>query len=189
MFNRTISTKFFAQDARYKEFLTADVRRFSQIGIRTFHRRDAEYAEEIPFAQSGDDDWAKTYGSNLRNVFVCCRLPTNKNLILWASAVSFVSLPSCTSRPSWSNRLSPRRARRSRSLDHCSCQERKGHKDCFALSAFSVVKFSLRPILAIPSTSLRTCFASLRESSFSRFRNPRFNGKFQISLPRASLEC
>jgi len=59
-------------------------RRFTQIMIRTFHRKDAEYAEEIPFAQSGDDDWAKTYSSNLRNVFVFRRLPTNKNLILYA---------------------------------------------------------------------------------------------------------
>ncbi len=52
--------------------------------IRTFHRRDAEYAEEIPFAQSGDDDWAKTYSSDLKNVFVCRRLPTNRHLILCA---------------------------------------------------------------------------------------------------------
>ncbi len=50
--------------------------------IRTFHRRDTEYAEQIPFAQSGDDDWAKAYSSNFSNVFVCRRLPTNKNLIL-----------------------------------------------------------------------------------------------------------
>ena len=64
--------------------LTADSRRFSQIRIRRFHRRDAEYAEQIPFAQSGDDDWAKAYSSNLSNVFVCRRLPTNKNLILCA---------------------------------------------------------------------------------------------------------
>ncbi len=42
-----------------KRVLTADFRRLSQIKIRTFHRRDAEYAEKIPFAQSGDDDWAK----------------------------------------------------------------------------------------------------------------------------------
>jgi len=27
--------------------------------ISTIHRRDAEYAEEILIAQSGDDDWAK----------------------------------------------------------------------------------------------------------------------------------
>ncbi len=39
--------------------------------------RRAEYAEEVLFAQSGDDDWAKTYSSNLSNVFVCRRLPTN----------------------------------------------------------------------------------------------------------------
>ncbi len=64
--------------------LTADSRRFTQIRIRRFHRRDAEYAEQIPFAQSGDDDWAKAYSSNLSNVFVCRRLPTNKNLILCA---------------------------------------------------------------------------------------------------------
>ncbi len=54
------------------------------IRIRTFHRRDAEHAEEIPFAQLGDDDWAKTYSSNLKNVFVCRRLPTNKKLSLCA---------------------------------------------------------------------------------------------------------
>ena len=70
--------------------LTADFRRFSQIRIRTFHRRDAEYAEEILFAQSGDDDWAKTYSSDLKNVFVCRRLPTNKNLILCALCASAV---------------------------------------------------------------------------------------------------
>jgi len=30
------------------------------MGIRTFHRRDAEYAKKRHFfAQSGDDDWAK----------------------------------------------------------------------------------------------------------------------------------
>ncbi len=39
--------------------LTADFRQLSQIRIRTFHRRDAEYAEVRIFAQSGDDDWAK----------------------------------------------------------------------------------------------------------------------------------
>ncbi len=71
--------------------LTADFRRLSQIRIRTFHRRDAEYAEEIPFAQSGEDDWAKTFSSNLKNVFVCRRLPTNKNLILCALCVSAVN--------------------------------------------------------------------------------------------------
>jgi len=70
--------------------LTADSRRFTQIRIRRFHRRDAEYAEQIPFAQSGDDEWAKAYSSNLSNVFVCRRLPTNKNLILCASAVIFL---------------------------------------------------------------------------------------------------
>jgi len=64
--------------------LTDDSRRFTQIRIRTFHRRDAEFAEEIPFAQSGDDDWAKAYSSNLSNVFVCRRLPTNKKLVLCA---------------------------------------------------------------------------------------------------------
>jgi len=74
MFNR-----FFR--AKAPRILTADFRRFSQIRIRTFHRRDAE---EIPFAQSGDDDWAKPYSSNLSNVFVCRRLPTNKKLILCA---------------------------------------------------------------------------------------------------------
>ena len=72
------------ENARCKESLTADLRRFSQKMIRPFHRRDAEYAEEIPFAQSGDDDWAKTFSSDLRNVFVCRRLPTNKRLILSA---------------------------------------------------------------------------------------------------------
>jgi len=91
MFNRTTSPEFIAprrQDR--KELLTADFRRLSQIWIRTFHRRDAEYAEEIPFAQSGDDDWAKTYRSNLSNVFVCRRLPTNKKLILCALCASAV---------------------------------------------------------------------------------------------------
>ena len=39
--------------------LTADLRRLSQIRIRTFHRRDAKYAEGRVFAQTGDDDWAK----------------------------------------------------------------------------------------------------------------------------------
>jgi hypothetical protein len=73
------------------ENLTADFRRFSQIRIQTFHRRDAEYAEEIPFAQSGDDDWAKSYNSDLSNVFVCRRLPTNKKLILCALCASAVS--------------------------------------------------------------------------------------------------
>ena len=70
--------------------LTADSRRFTQIRNRRFHRRDAEYAEQIPFAQSGDDDWAKAYSSNLSNVFVCRRLPTNKNLILCALCASAV---------------------------------------------------------------------------------------------------
>ncbi len=70
--------------------LTADSRRLTQIRIRRFHRRDAEYAEEIPFAQSGDDDWAKTYSSNLSNVFVCRRLPTNILCALFASAVIFL---------------------------------------------------------------------------------------------------
>ncbi len=46
-------------EPRRKELLTADSRRFPQIRIRTFHRRDAEYAEGRIIAQSGDDDWAK----------------------------------------------------------------------------------------------------------------------------------
>lgn len=72
--------------------------------MRRFHSRDAEYAEESPFAQSGDGDWAKTFNFNLRSVkhhlpksrlimpskilvrslstiekfLVCRRLPTNK---------------------------------------------------------------------------------------------------------------
>ena len=75
MFSRTTSTKL-----HFFKNITADFRRLSQIVIRTFHRRDAKYAEEIPFAQSGDDDWAKTFSSNLRNVFVCRRLPTNKKV-------------------------------------------------------------------------------------------------------------
>ncbi len=70
MFNRTNSTKIFAPrlrqrtdqplaERRRKDFLTADSRKFTQTRIRTFHRRDAEYAEGRIFAQSGDDDWAK----------------------------------------------------------------------------------------------------------------------------------
>ncbi len=101
MFNRRTSTEFFAPKLHQRtdqplaelsrqRILTADFRRYSQIRIRTFHRRDAEYAEEIPFAQSGDDDWAKTYSSNSSNVFVCRRLPTNKNLILCAFCASAV---------------------------------------------------------------------------------------------------
>ncbi len=90
MFNRTTSRKFFAPRRKVQRVLTADFRRYSQIRIRTIHRRDAEYAEEIPFAQSGDDDWAKTFSSNLRNVFVCRRLPTNKKLILCALCASAV---------------------------------------------------------------------------------------------------
>ena len=102
MFNRITSIKFFAPRLRQrtyqtlakprcKELLTADSRRFAQIRIRTFHRRDAEYAEGRIIAQSGDDDWAKAYNSNLSNVFVCRRLPTNKKLILCALCVSAVN--------------------------------------------------------------------------------------------------
>ncbi len=72
------------------KIFAADFCRFSQIRNRTIHRRDAEYAEEIPFAQSGDDDWAKTFSSNLKNIFVCRRLPTNKKLILCVLCVSAV---------------------------------------------------------------------------------------------------
>jgi len=91
MFNKMTSTKCFAPSRQAcRELFTADFRRLTQIRIRTFHRRDAEYAEEIPFAQSGDDDWAKNYSSNLRNVFVCRRLPTNKKLILCALCASAV---------------------------------------------------------------------------------------------------
>jgi len=46
-------------EPRLKELLTADSRRFAQIKIRRFHRRDAEYTEVRIFAQSGDDVWAK----------------------------------------------------------------------------------------------------------------------------------
>ncbi len=70
--------------------LTVDFRRFPQIRIRTFHRRDAEYGKGRFFAQSGDNDWAKAYSSNLSNVFVCRRLPTNKKLILCALCASAV---------------------------------------------------------------------------------------------------
>ncbi len=73
-----------------KTLLNADFRRLSQISIRRFHRRDAENAKGRIFAQSGDDDWAKTYSSNSSNVFVCRRLPTNKNLILYALCASAV---------------------------------------------------------------------------------------------------
>ncbi len=60
--------------------LTADFRRLSPIRIRTFHRRDAEYAEEIPFAQSGDDDWAKSYSSNLSHVFCLSSSPDKQKI-------------------------------------------------------------------------------------------------------------
>jgi len=52
--------------------------------------RRAKYAEEIRFAQSGDDDWAKGFSLKLSNVFVCRRFPTNKNLILCALCASAV---------------------------------------------------------------------------------------------------
>jgi len=90
VFNRRISTKYFAAKRKVQRIFN---RRFSPIIAdkdSDLHRRDAEYAEEIPFAQSGDDDWAKTYSSNLSNVFVCRRLPTNKNLILCALCASAV---------------------------------------------------------------------------------------------------
>ncbi len=90
MLNRTTSRKLFAPKRKVQRILTADFRRLSQMRIRTFHRRDAEYAEEIPFAESGDDDWAKTYSSDLKNVFVCRCLPTNKKLILCALCASAV---------------------------------------------------------------------------------------------------
>ncbi len=88
--------RFSRQDAKAQRVLIVDFHRFSQIGSRIFHRRDAEYAKGRIFAQSGDDDWAKTFSSNLRNVFVCRRLPTNKKLILCAlcaSAVRFLKNP------------------------------------------------------------------------------------------------
>jgi hypothetical protein len=77
--------------------LTADFRRLSQIGIRTFHRRDAEYAEEIPFAQSGDDDWANTFSSNLRNVLLSSS-PNKQKLTLCGKFLKgFLSVSICVS--------------------------------------------------------------------------------------------
>ncbi len=76
--------RIYADRNRRRTFLTADPRRLPQIRIRIFHRRDAEYAKKSLLAQSGDDDWAKTSSSNLKNVFVCRRLPTNKHLIFSA---------------------------------------------------------------------------------------------------------
>ncbi len=73
-----------------KEFLTAYFRRLSQIRIRHFTAETQSTLREEIFAQSGDDDWAKTYISNLSNVFVCRRLPTNKKLILCALCASAV---------------------------------------------------------------------------------------------------
>jgi len=89
-------------------------KKFCPIGRRQLGKRPDLYADKL--------------------LFVVVSRQTKKEFSA-PSAVSFVSLPSCTSRPSWSIILSPRRARRSRSLDHCSCQERKGHKDCFTPSA------------------------------------------------------
>ncbi len=111
MFNRTTSTEFITPrlrqrtdqpqpkadrpqvdlaEPRCKDFLTADSRRLSQIRIRKFHRRDAEYAEENPFCPIGRRRLGKTYSSNLSHVFVCRRLPTNKKLILCALCASAV---------------------------------------------------------------------------------------------------
>ncbi len=94
IFKRTTSRKFFAPRRQVQRVLTADFRRLSQIRIRKLHRRDAEYAEEIPFAQSGDDDWAQLTALIWGMFFVCRRFPTNKKLILCAlcaSAVIFLS--------------------------------------------------------------------------------------------------
>jgi len=90
VFNRRISTKYFAPKRKVQRIFN---RRFLPIIAdkdSDLHRRDVEYAEEIPFAQSGDDDWAKPHSSNLRNVFVCRCLPTNKNSILCALCASAV---------------------------------------------------------------------------------------------------
>jgi hypothetical protein len=63
-----------------KRDLTADFRRLSQIRIRTFHRRDAEYAKGRIFAQSGDDDWAKGFCLNAdKFLFVVVSRQTKKD--------------------------------------------------------------------------------------------------------------
>jgi len=196
MFNRTASPKIFVPsrqarkelDESLPNNLTADFRRLSQVRIRTLHCRDAEYAEEIPFAQSGDDDWAKTFSSDLSNVFVCRRLLTNKNLILCAL---------CPSTSSGS---------RAQSRDASAVIFIKGFLSLsicvnLRLVAFDALRFALSALLP---AGFASCFASSRspcgvlalvetsqlgravtpqgESSFPRFRKPKFNRKFQIFL-------
>jgi len=69
--------------------LTADQRRFTQIRIGRFHRRDAKYAEVRIFAQSGDDDWAKPKGfKGDMFLFVVVSRQTKKE-ILCVSAVNY----------------------------------------------------------------------------------------------------
>jgi hypothetical protein len=87
-----------------KRVLTADFRRLSQIKIRAFHRKDAEYAEKIPFAQSGDDDWTKDLVfKRAMFLFVVVSRQTKNEILctLRASAVialkGFLSVSICVS--------------------------------------------------------------------------------------------
>jgi len=113
-------------EPRRRELLTADPRRFTQIRIRRFHRRDAEYAEGRIFAQSGDDDWAK-------------ELLFKRGMFLFV-VVSRQTKKAISLRP-------------------------------LRLCGYILEEFFF----------LRT-WRALRESSFSRFRNPTLNQKFQICL-------
>ena len=107
--NRTSSIKIFAPKLRQRtdqplaeprpqintdeslsNNLTADYRRFSQIRIRTFHRRDAEYAKGRIFAQSGDDDWAKRFYLNAdKFLFVVVSRQTKKAILCALCGDSF----------------------------------------------------------------------------------------------------
>jgi hypothetical protein len=82
-----------AKEAKFGEIiLTPDSRRLSQIRIRTFHRRDAEYAEGKIFAQSGDGDWTKELVfKRAMFLFVVVSRQT-KNEILCALCASAVNI-------------------------------------------------------------------------------------------------
>jgi len=187
VFNRRISTKYFAAKRKVQRIFN---RRFSPIIAdkdSDLHRRDAEYAEEIPFAQSGDDDWAKTYSSNLSNVFVCRRLPTNKNLILCAL---------CPSTGSGS---------RASSRDASAVIFIKGFLFVSTCVNLRLIAFdALRSARCSLPARFASCFASLRlapwntdltevelfarcaipqgEVSFTGFRNKKLGGKLRMCL-------
>jgi len=149
-------------EPRLKELLTADSRRFAQIKIRRFHRRDAEYAEVRIFAQSGDNNWAKDLVFR-RDMFLFVVVSRQtKKPILCALCVSAV------------NKFFSARIGKNRRLIAFDALLPVGFASCFASSRLAPWNTDSTQVKLFARSAIPR-----GELSSPGFRNPKVHEKFQ----------